>query len=311
MFNKDLIKEGDTIVVGLSGGPDSVCLLHFLHSLKKEKKFTLIAAHLDHEWRTDSHKDAEFCSEFCATLNVPLVVKKISELSYEVKKTGSKEDKARQYRRHFLQDVASKHQADYIALGHHEDDQIETFFIRLMRGTTLTGLRCMRPQSGNIIRPLLHLSKENIFDYAYGCDLTFLTDPTNSSSEHLRNRVRTMLMPILNHVDERSTYNILRAMASIKESEELLDYLVEKTYTDVIHNERLDVKLFRTFPLSLQKRIVRQWITQSAHKFTLTESFINEIVRFLDSERGGTHTLGNWSIVKKAHKASFTSNADL
>jgi len=305
-MNKEYITKNSTIIVGLSGGPDSVCLLHWLHSLRKEKNLTLIAAHLDHEWRTDSHKDVLFCKELCASLNIPFVSKKISELNVTIKKTGSQEDVARQCRRHFLKAIATEHKATFIALGHHADDQVETFFIRLIRGTTSTGLQCMQKQDGIIIRPLLGTKKTDILAYLEKHKVNYLTDPTNTSEKHLRNRVRNTLVPALQAVDERSTANVLRAINALKESEELLESLTATFYKQVVKDESLDIKIFQTFSHALQKRIVRLWLCQKAYNFTLTESFINEVLRFLVTNRGGVHTLGSWSITKKDHHAFIT-----
>ena len=160
-----LINPGDTLIVGLSGGPDSLFLLHFLASIRAELNLTLVAAHLDHGWRTNSADDAKFCQEASAALGVPCVTQKISDLGLTLKFNGSLEEVGRQARRHFLQGIKEQYQAQAIALGHHLQDQQETFFIRLIRGTSLSGLVSMRSRHGSFIRPLLSICKQDILAY--------------------------------------------------------------------------------------------------------------------------------------------------
>ena len=156
IFN-NLIAESSKIILGLSGGPDSIYLLHKLASLRNTGTIKeLIAAHLDHEWRQDSAKDVAFCKQACKSLNVPFVSKKLSELNLSFK--GSPEEIGRNARRYFLEQIRTKHNADLIALGHHLQDQEETFFIRLIRGTSLSGLCAMWPKKGFYIRPLLQMN---------------------------------------------------------------------------------------------------------------------------------------------------------
>ncbi len=126
----NLLPAGSTVVLGLSGGPDSVFLLHLL----ADKNIKLIAAHLDHEWRADSADDVTFCKKLAQKYNVPFITAKASELKRTFKWDGSQEQLGRAMRRHFFATVAAAHATDSIALAHHAQDQQETFFIRLMRG---------------------------------------------------------------------------------------------------------------------------------------------------------------------------------
>src|SRR5579872_7038532 len=126
-----LITPGDTLIIGLSGGPDSIFLLHVLASLRQELNLKLIAAHLDHGWRPDSGKDGQFCQQATSALGVDLLIRKFSDLGISLKFNGSLEELGRQARRHFFEAVRQQYQAQAIALGHHLQDQQETFFIRL------------------------------------------------------------------------------------------------------------------------------------------------------------------------------------
>ena len=154
IIKHNLINPHDTIIIGLSGGPDSVFLLHALLHIKDKYNLTLIAAHLNHEWRPEADAEEELCRHLARTI-LNFVSQKLSCLIITVKKNGSKEQDARLMRRHFLESVAHTYNAQRIALGHHAQDQQETFFIRLIRGSSLTGLTGIKPHAGLYIRPLL------------------------------------------------------------------------------------------------------------------------------------------------------------
>src|SRR3990167_462563 len=164
-LNKLNLPPHQTIILGLSGGSDSVALLHLLAQKKNKFKYNLLAAHLDHEWRTNSKQDVLFCQELCNKLDLKLIYEQASNLNYKPKITGSKEDLGRQFRLYFFNKVAQDYQAKYIILAHHLDDQIETFMIRLIRGSTITGLSCMQTQTVIYLRPLLDISKSEILNY--------------------------------------------------------------------------------------------------------------------------------------------------
>lgn len=129
----DLITPNRTIIVGLSGGPDSVCLLSLLKKLASSYEITVIAAHLDHGWRTQSGQDAAFCKEFAESLGVTYIQAHASEIKLTKPYNGSKEEQGRMLRRQFFETVAADTNAHAIALAHHQDDQQETFFLRMIR----------------------------------------------------------------------------------------------------------------------------------------------------------------------------------
>ncbi|HVX00818.1 MAG TPA: tRNA lysidine(34) synthetase TilS, partial [Candidatus Babeliaceae bacterium] len=180
-----LIKPGDILIIGLSGGSDSVFLLHFLLWLKPEYSLTLIAVHLDHEWRTSSKEDYIFCQELAQRNNILFVGKKGSELGLKTLYKGSQEDYGRTLRRYLYERVACEYNANGIVLGHHRDDQIETFLIRLIRGSGLEGLCSMLAKDGLYIRPLLSISKQEIVEFLNTHAIEYRSDPTNESQAYL------------------------------------------------------------------------------------------------------------------------------
>jgi tRNA(Ile)-lysidine synthase len=302
-----LIPDKSTIIVGLSGGPDSVFLVHFLHGIKDVYKIDIIAAHLDHEWRTNSAHDVAFCATLCQKLGITFVSKKASELNIIIKRNGSQEELGRMLRRYFLEAVRKEYNAEAIALAHHKQDQQETFFIRLIRGATLTGLTGMHPKSVYYIRPLLEISKAAIVSFLNSHNLEYLVDPTNLSENYLRNRIRLKVVPALLETDLRFDANFLRTMSSLQETELFLNNLTVTTYKslEVIENSisYLNLTGLLETDLFLQKRVVIYWLITCKVPFTPTEALVSEILRFLINKKSNKHMLHTtWEVVKKDNK---------
>ncbi|MDR3647406.1 MAG: tRNA lysidine(34) synthetase TilS [Candidatus Babeliales bacterium] len=313
----NLIPQNSKIIVGLSGGPDSIFLLRVLHELQKIINFELIAAHLNHEWRSNSYLDVELCSATCKALNIPLVTKKVSELNITFKFKGSKEEHARNLRRHFFATVKTQLNADRVALAHHLIDQEETFFIRLIRGSTLSGLTSMKACEDFYIRPLLEIKKTEILDYLNTHNIQFIIDYTNESPDFLRNRIRNNVIPELQKVDNRFDYNFLRTLTKLQETEEFLEKLVEEKFEEIsrvpfrpelVEEYRYAIDLNKLFALDtfLINKLIFHWLYKSKVKFELSEKFIHEIIRFLRQSGSSNHEIHHeWSIGKKKNLATI------
>ncbi len=305
----DLIAPGQTIVLGLSGGPDSLFLLHLLGPLHQSGTITVTAAHLDHQWRHNSAYDVQFCRTAADAFNIDLVSSTLTELNLQFKPNGSQEEIGRKARRAFLEKVAREQNAHAIALGHHADDQQETFFIRLLRGASLTGLTAMHPRQGIYIRPLLDVKKEDILNYLHHNNIPYLTDPTNNSSDYLRNRIRNSVLPAIRTCDNRFDSTFFNTLAHLQETEQ---YLADQTvliFTEITTNGDLDIKKWAALERFMQKRIILHWLCVHKVPFTPSSALIEEIIRFLITPRGGTHAMQqHWSLFKKNHIASIKNS---
>lgn len=189
--------RGETLVLALSGGPDSMALLDALALLGGPRGFRLVAAHLDHNLRPGSGEDAAFCAAACRRLGVPLHVSQADVRARARREHGGLEQAARRERYAFLRAVRAQEQAAAIAVAHTRDDQAETLLLRLLRGAGTTGLGAMRLRSGDLVRPLLGTSRAAVLAHLRERSLSWREDPTNADPDHRRNRVRHELLPYL------------------------------------------------------------------------------------------------------------------
>jgi tRNA(Ile)-lysidine synthase len=291
-----------------------VFLLHALVALQEKYSLTLIAAHLNHEWRKEADAEEQLCRAIASQYNIPFFSTKLSLLTTEKKYNGSKEEFARNMRRQFLEQVAREYNAHHIALGHHAQDQEETFFIRLIRGTSLAGLTGMEPHAGLYIRPLLETNKSDILQWLNKNNITYAFDASNESPSYLRNRIRSTVLPALAQCDERWSNNFLATLARLKQDNALLNQIAETALSQIVTTidtlNTLDVAQFITTPTSLHHRIIILWLIQHNNvQFPVTQAFLDEIIRFLCNPGGGMHAMHKeWSIEKKQGKAFITKH---
>ena len=305
---KKLIVAGDSLVVGLSGGPDSVFLLHMLVQLKEQMPFTLVAVHLNHEWRDTAAADAAFCAHLCAQLNVPLISKKISELSFTSKYNGSKEEVARKARRFFFEQITKEHNATAIALAHHAQDQQETFFIRLLRGTSLSGMIGMKKRDGLYIRPLLSINKQQILEHLHTHAIAYCTDETNESSAFLRNRIRAKVIPALKDADNRFDDAFVKTLNHLQNTEDFLQEYTTTLFKQMVTHEGdhfyLPCHELKQLHPTIKQRIIIMWLCAYQVPFAVSEAFFNELIRFLEHDNAKTHQMNNsWCVEKFSDKA--------
>lgn len=308
-----LLHPNQTIIIGLSGGPDSVFLLYYLLSKKESLNLTLIAAHLNHEWRDSAHIDADLCVKLCKQLDVPLLCAKKSDLKIDCKPSGSKEQDARIARRTFFNNLINDYRAEAVALAHHQNDQEETFFIRLLRGAALTGLSCMQPKSGPYIRPLLPINKTDILDWLNANEISFAIDPTNDSHDFLRNRIRHTLVPTLHKIDPRFHTSFAHTLERLQETERFLSHITQSTFNTLAEYNKekkcyvIDKKEFLACDPVLQYRILVHWLSIEQAHFPVTQAFFDEMLRFIKQPGNKTHTMRNiWHLTKNNHSFYIT-----
>ena len=298
-LNTSFIEKNSTVIVGLSGGPDSVCLLHQLWAVKKTLNIKIIAVHLDHEWNETSKIAAQLCATICKQLNVPLVLKKSSELNFDPKWNGSKEEQGRKIRRHLFEKTAKQHKSSTIALAHHRQDQHETFFIRLFRGSSITGLTGMSPQEGLYVKPLLNCDKEEILDYLDSNLLEYFNDPSNSSDDFLRNRIRQQLIPALKKCDDRFEQSLDSTMQQLTDAKNFIEAQANEALKKITTAFGLAIEPFLQLHQTLQQQILIKLLIEQQQSFVPSQKMLKEIVRFLQNNKSNQHQINPAIFVQK------------
>lgn len=205
-----MLAVGDRVLVAVSGGPDSVALLHVLLELRREYGLRLFLAHLDHRLREESREEAKFVKGIAKSLGIDCHSKRADVTGFCRRKKLSLEEGAREVRYAFLEEAARKARASRIALGHTMDDQAETVIMRLIRGAGPRGLAGIPPWRGKIIRPLIEVRRKEIIGFLDQNQLSYLEDPSNRDPRFLRNRIRLLLIPLL---EKEFNPGIVRALA--------------------------------------------------------------------------------------------------
>jgi tRNA(Ile)-lysidine synthase len=245
---RDLLRPDDLVVVGCSGGGDSVALLHLLHRLSPKRRPMLLVAHLDHGMRRGSAADRAFVEKLAAGLDLPSVADR-REVPALRRKSESPEQAARRVRRAFLLEVARTTGATKVALGHTQDDQAETVLMRLVRGAgpgALLGMRAAGP--GPLVRPLLTIEREDLRAWLRRKRIRFREDPSNRDVRFDRNFIRREVIPLLRKRNPGAVRHIAEGAARLRDD---VDYL------DALAREAFDEKVSDTFPGVLRSRIAR------------------------------------------------------
>jgi tRNA(Ile)-lysidine synthase len=270
-----LVEGERQLLVAVSGGADSVCLLHILTKLQGELNMKLHVAHLDHQLRgTESEADAQYVSHLARQLGIPATIEERDVKAYRARRRTSLEEAAREVRYTFLAEVAKSIGADRVAVGHTTDDHIETILMHLIRGTGTRGLRGLQPSSWwrspenslMIVRPLLQVSRQETQDYCHEYELKPRIDASNLSLSPLRNKIRHQLLPLLRSYNPRVTQALLRTariagddLASLdKESARLWGSIAQRQGETVI----LDKEGFLELPSAQQRHLLRQVIEE-------------------------------------------------
>ncbi len=256
-----LILPGELVVVGVSGGPDSVALLHLLARLSEHSGFSLHAVYFNHGLRPEAWQEEEFVKEFARTLGIESTVGR-EDVGSKARLTGkSVEEAARNARYSFYREVVDRIKADKIATAHHMDDQAETVLMHLLRGSGLKGLAGMSPKRGIIIRPFLVATRKEILSYLEANQLSYRVDASNYDCRYLRNRIRLQLIPFLEKEFNPNIVNSLCQLASlVREEDNLLEDLAGKAWEDGVREEEgriiLALDRLEALPLAIRRRII-------------------------------------------------------
>ena len=284
----NLIETGDRILIGLSGGADSVCLTHILCSLKSELNIELFAAHVNHGIRGEEAKrDEDFVQCFAKLLDIPVFAKHADVIS-EAKNRGISEEMCgRQIRYEFFEQISKEHNINKIATAHNKNDTAETVLMNFIRGSSLAGLCGIPARRGNIIRPILSLTREDILSYIKENNLDFVTDSTNLETVYTRNKIRLQLIPqIQNDFNANFIETTVKNAENISYDREFLEIATDKALQNCLRDGKIDISAFNEEHISIQRRILYKMLTAKTGASDISSSYIDDLQQLINSESG-------------------------
>lgn len=266
MLDPCLLQKERPLIVGVSGGADSFCLMNIL----REAGYKIIVAHFDHQLRSESNQDAQVVKETCTRLALECIVESQNVRAYADEQKLSIEEAARELRYRFMFDLAKQKNAQAVAVGHTADDQVETILMHILRGSSLNGLKGMShraiiknfDEKIPIVRPLLEMKREETVAYCAAHNLHPLYDISNDSLEYQRNKIRHQLIPTLETYNPKFREALLRMSQTLKDDSELLDSLVDAAWRECAAPQSgfvtLDIFLLAKYAASLQRHIIKR-----------------------------------------------------
>ncbi len=296
----NMLETGSRVVIGLSGGPDSVCLFHVLSQLRAEFELDILAVHVHHGLRGDeADRDAEFVKRFSAEYEAPSVIVYVNVPAYAAEHGVSEEEAGRILRYQALRRQASKWGGGNVrvAVGHQMEDQAETILHNLFRGSSLKGLAGMSPVSGDIIRPLLCVSRQEIRDYLKRNGLSFCVDSTNETSAYTRNRIRRMLSQVCGEVNAGAVKHILAAGEKIALADEYFGNMADALWEEQGTEDKgrrcgMKVSVLRDQPDIVAGYLVMKMLrVMTGSAKDITSAHVEQICMLADGRTGRTVSL--------------------
>lgn len=284
--DNEIFKHGDSVLLGVSGGADSTCLLYVLNDLKEKFDLKLLVVHVNHGIRgEEADRDAMHVKKMCKKLNVPFRLKEIDVPSIS-KETGKSEEEAgRDARYAAFFEIAKEINADKIAVAHNLNDNSETILFNLFRGTGIKGLTGIPVKREKIVRPLLCCTREEIEDYLNTKGIEYQNDSTNSDTEYSRNKLRLDVIPyIKKNINEKVEYNIVNAANNLSEIYEYIDSQAEVAYKEyVIHD--IIINDAEKLPTAILSEVIRKQIYKIAGKLKdITRVHVQSVKELLKME---------------------------
>lgn len=292
-----LLIKGGTVIVAVSGGPDSLCLLHLLKRLSSEYMLNLVVAHLNHCLRPEAAQEADGVEKIASDFSLPFEVRAVDIRNYKKKLAISEEEAGRKARYDFLFEIAGKYKASRIALGHHLDDQAETVLLNVIRGTGVDGLAGMLPRRarGNIqlVRPLLCLRRSEIESYCDANNLQPFTDSSNLETNYTRNKLRLELIPQLQLQYNPRIREALFRLGSLAADDRIyLQNMARKHFYSMARftkNETIfDRQVLLNLPPALRGRVLRHALKKYIPAKEIGNLHIEQLLNLAEKGRTGS-----------------------
>ncbi len=301
----NLIENGDNLVLGISGGPDSLAMLYIINELQKEFQkegisFDFSVAHINHMIREEASEDEEFVKNTCQNLGVKFFSKSIDVKQIAHTKKIGVEEAGRDSRYQYFDEIAKKINANKIAIAHNANDKAETIIMNILRGTGVSGLKGIEPIKDNkYIRPLLECTRKEIEEYCEQKKLQPRIDKTNFDNTYTRNKIRNVVIPYIQKEFNPNIIETLNRLSElVKEEENYLTKKVEEVYIQIVKQEKphivLDLKQFNNQETVIKSRLVLYTITKVlGNSQGISKVHIEDIIKLCKNNIGNKYLTPN------------------
>jgi len=311
--NEISLLDKDVIVIGCSGGPDSMALMHILQEIRKDKELLLVCAHVNHNVRAESKEEEDFLRQYCHDNNI--VFESMTIQSYG---EDNFHNEARKIRYQFFEELVNKYNAKYLMTAHHGDDLIETILMRIVRGSTLKGYagfeKSIKKANYTLIRPLVIKTKEEIEQLNISKNIPYVVDKSNFKGKYTRNRYRKEVLPFLRQEDPRVHEKFLKFSDTLIEYSNYIDRVLSKIINKVYSNDVLNIHEFLEEDFLIQKKII-YYIMENIYNDDLHEIssvHVDAVLKLINSKKpnGSINLPGKIKVIKEYNNLKFLAETE-
>ena len=313
-FVRNNLELGDAIVVGVSGGPDSMALLYILNEFKEKMNLRLICAHVNHNTRKETIKEEEYIREYCKKNKIIFETIKINSWGDD-----NFENEARSVRYNFFEELIDKYKAKYLMTAHHADDLIETILMRIVRGSTLKGYsgfsKVVNKGKYKIVRPLITLTKDEIIDFNKKNNIKYFIDSTNNENKHTRNRYRHVVLPFLKSENPNVHKKFIKFSETLLENSNYIDKEANKQFNRVFQDGILYIDKFVQLDKVIQTKIIYNILEKiyGDDLLIIGDTHVELIFDLINSTKSNSivHLPNNIIIMKAYNELSFNYDDEI
>ncbi len=312
----NLIKNGDKIVVAVSGGPDSISLLNILKEIKQEKllQIEIVVAHVNHKIRKQATEDEIYVKKYCEKNRIEFYSKSIDVPKLAHNNKIGLEEAGRKARYEFFNTILEKTNANKIAVAHNKNDKIETIFMNMLRGSGMEGLKGIEVKRDNIIRPLINCERIEIEQYCEQKQLNPRIDETNQNNNYTRNKIRNQLIPYIQKEFNPNIIETINRLSSlITQEDEYMNEITQEIYKKIVIEETNNQIIISLKEFNLQKTVIKSRLIRYIIKrlmgatISIGKIHIQDIIKLCDNNIGNKYLTPNKNIkvLIKNHKIHF------
>lgn len=299
--DNNLLEIGDNVICAVSGGADSVCLLHVMQALKKEFRLNVYVANVNHMIRgEESHRDSDFVKSICKAADLTCFYREYDVKTIAKERKLGEEECGRILRYEFFDEIAKEIGNAKIATAHNLNDNAETILFRLIRGSSAHGLSGISYKRGNIIRPILNISRSEIEEYLLLNGISWCTDSTNLLPIYARNKIRLKVIPELNSVVKNSEKRIVSAARLINDDDKYLSSIADNALSECFFKDYLLLSAFNKYELPIKRRIVSRILSVWKMK-EITSEKIEDFINYTSKESGKRYDINSDSYLEKSY----------